>query len=398
MKLRRLVLRNILGNLFRSGAIFLCAALVAGLSLSATLVVLGAEASLRRNLSRMGADIIVIPWGTMSQDFDGAHLAGMMTDRWMPRAYIDRIAAVQGVEVVSPQLYLSTLTDSPFCSLPEMYLVAYDPVTDFVLKPWLEHDPIGNLRLGEAVGGAAVFDPDGDQNIQVYGYPLKLIRTLEETGGDVDQVLFVSFDTAQAILEQVQSQPKPAFEIAPESISTAMVKVQLGSEPHEVAIRILEQVPSVVPIESTGFFQTQRSQMVGLLRIVLLLAGLTWVLATLFMGLVFSLAANERRREIAMLRALGATQTLVLKTLLLEGAALALSGGVIGIGLVILATGLFREQIAHIVNIQITLPSPLLLLSLVATGLVLALMSVTVAAWIPASRLSRQEPALAMRE
>ena len=398
MKLRRLVLRNILGNLFRSGAIFLCAALVAGLSLSATLVVLGAEASLRRNLSRMGADIIVIPWGTMSQDFDGAHLAGMMTDRWMPRAYIDRIAAVQGVEVVSPQLYLSTLTDSPFCSLPEMYLVAYDPVTDFVLKPWLEHDPIGNLRLGEAVGGAAVFDPDGDQNIQVYGYPLKLIRTLEETGGDVDQVLFVSFDTAQAILEQVQSQPKPAFEIAPESISTAMVKVQLGSEPHEVAIRILEQVPSVVPIESTGFFQTQRSQMVGLLRIVLLLAGLTWVLATLFMGLVFSLAANERRREIAMLRALGATQTLVLKTLLLEGAALALSGGVIGIGLVILATGLFRERIAHIVNIQIALPSPLLLLSLVATGLMLALMSVTVAAWIPASRLSRQEPALTMRE
>lgn len=372
--------------------------MVAGLSLSATLVVRGAEAGLRRNLSRMGADIIVIPWGTMSQDFDGAHLAGMMTDRWMPRAYIDRIAAVQGVEVVSPQLYLSTLTDSPFCSLPEMYLVAYDPVTDFVLEPWLEHDPIGNLRLGEAVGGAAVFDPDGDQNIQVYGYPLKLIRTLEETGGDADQVLFVSFDSAQAILEQVQSQPNPAFEIVPESISTAMVKVQLGSEPHEVAVRILEQVPSVVPIESTGFFQTQRSQMVGLLRIVLLLAGLTWVLATFFMGLVFSLAANERRREIAMLRALGATQTLVLKTLLLEGAALALSGGAIGIGLVVLVTGLFREQIAHIVNIQIALPSPLLLLSLVAAGLTLALMSVTVAAWIPASRLSRQEPALAMRE
>jgi putative ABC transport system permease protein len=398
MTLRRLVSRNILGNLFRGGAIFLCAALVAGLSLSATLVVRGAEAGLRRNLSRMGADIIVIPWGTMSQDFDGAHLTGMMTDRWMPRAYMERIAAVQGVEAVSPQLYLSTVVDSPFCTLPEMYVVAYDPVTDFVLKPWLEHDPIGNLRLGEAVGGAAVFDPDGDQNIQAYGYPLKLIRTLEETGGDVDQVLFVSFDTAQAILEEVQSRPKPAFEIAPESISTAMVKVRLGSDPHEVAVRILEQVPSVVPIESTGFFQTQRSQMVGLLRIVLLLAGLTWVLAILFMGLVFSLAANERRREIAMLRALGATQALVLKTLLLEGTALALSGGAAGIGLAILTAGLFHEQIARLMNVQIALPPPLSLLGLAAAGLALALVSVTVAAWIPASRLSRQEPALAMRE
>ncbi len=398
MRLRRLVLRNILGSLFRSGAIFLCAALVAGLSLSATLVVRGAQSGLRRNLSRMGADIMVIPWGTMSEDFDGAHLAGMMTDRWMPRVYMERVAAVQGVEAISPQLYLSTLTDSPFSSLPEMYLVAYDPVTDFVLKPWLEHDPIGNLRLGEAVGGFAIFDPGGDQNIQVYGYPLKLVRTLEETGGDVDQVLFVSFDTAQAILEQVQSQPEPAFELMPESISSAMVKVRLGDDPHEVAIRILEEVPGVVPIESTGFFQTQRGQMVGLLRTVLILAGLTWVLATLFMGLVFSLAANERRREIATLRALGATSQLVLKTLLLEGVLLATSGGTTGICLAVLAAGLFQERIAQGTGILITLPSPLQLLGLAAAGLALAVLSVAVAAWIPASRLSRQEPALAMRE
>jgi ABC-type antimicrobial peptide transport system permease subunit len=99
-----------------------------------------------------------------------------------------------------------------------------------------------------------------------------------------------------------------------------------------------------------------------------------------------------------MLRALGATEPLILRMLLLEGAALALSGGAAGIGLVVLVAGLFQEQITHAVNIQITLPPPLLLLALAAAGLALALASVTVAAWVPASRLSRQEPALAMRE
>ena len=392
----RLVWRNILGNLFRSGAILICAALVAGLSLSATLVVRGAESGLRQNLSRMGADIMVIPWGTMSQDFDGAHLMGMITQRWMPRAYMQRVMAVEGVEAITPQLYLSTLIDSPYCSLPEMYLVAYDPPSDFVLKPWLEHDPIGNLRLGEAVGGAAVSVPEG--KLQVYNYPLKLIRILQETGGDIDHTLFVSFDTAQAILEQVQDQPRPPFEIAPESISSAMVKVRLGSDPHEVAVRILEQVPGVVPIESTGFFQTQRAQMVGLLRTVLALAGLTWVLSTLFMGLVFSLAANARQREIGMLRALGATSRLVLQTLLAEGIVLALSGGIAGISLAVLAAGLFQEQIAEAAGIFIMLPPAPILAGLIAAGLGLAVLSVAVAAWIPASRLSQQEPALAMRE
>ena len=398
MNLRRLVLRNILGSLYRSGAILVCAILVAGLSLSATLVVQGAQGGLRRNLSRMGADIIAIPWGTMSQDLDGAHLVGMMTERWMPRAYMDRIMGIPGVEAVSPQLYLSSITGSPLSSMPELYLVAYDPVTDFVLEPWLEHDPIGNLRLGEAVGGVAVADPDGDQNIQVYGYPLRLIRTLEETGGDADQSLFISFDTALAIVEEVQRQPKPAFEIAPETISTAMVKVRLGNDPHQVAVRMLEQVPGVVPIESTGFFQAQRAQVVGLLRTVLALAGLTWFLAILFMGMVFSLAANERRREIGMIRALGATRTMVLRSLLLEGLILAITGGAAGIALAIVAAGLFGEQIAAATSIQISLPAPLALAGWASAGLLLAVGSVVLAAWLPASKLSKEEPALAMRE
>jgi len=398
VRLWRLVLRNILGNLFRSGAIFLCAALVAGLSLSATLVVRSAEGGLRQNLSRMGADIVAVSWGTMTEDYDGAQLVGMMTNRWMPRAYMERIAAVEGVEAVSPQLYLSTLTDSPFCSLPEMYLLAYDPRTDFVLKPWLEHDPIGYLRLGEAVGGSEVFDPDDNQHIEVYGYPLQLIRTMEETGGDLDQAVFVSFETALAIQEHVQAGPKPPIEIAPESISAAMIKVQLDSDPHEVAVRILEQVPGVLPLESTGFFQMQRGQMVGLMRTVLALSALTWLLSILFMGLVFSLAANERRREIAMLRALGATSNQVLRILLLEGVGLALSGGMAGLGLAIAVAGLLAGQIAQVVGIQIALPPPVLLLGLVVMGLVLAVLSVTVAAWIPVSRLSQQEPAIAMRE
>lgn len=398
MTLSRLVLKNLRGSLFRSGAIFLCAVLVAALGLSATLVVRGADAALRRNLSRLGADIVVIPWGTMSQDFDSAHLVGMMTKRWMPRVYMESIRAVQGVEAVTPQLYLSTIADSPFCTLSELHLVAYEPDTDFVLRPWLEHNPVGRLRLGEAVGGSAVFDPDGDGKIHLHGYPLRLIANLEETGGDVDQTVFVSFDTAQTIIELVQSEPRPAFEIMPESISTAMVKVRLGSNVHDVAVRILEQVSGVVPLESAGLFQTQRTQIVGLLRTILILLGVTWLLSMLFVGLVFSLAAHERRTQIATLRALGATSGLVLKTLLLEGIVLALAGGLAGTGLTVFAAGFLGEPIARATGIQIVLPPPLLLLALTVAALALAVVSVIIGAWVPARSISRQEPALAMRE
>jgi putative ABC transport system permease protein len=432
VSLSRLVLRNILDSLFRSSAILLCAALVSGLGLTSTLVVRGAEEGLRSNLSRMGADIIVIPWGTMSQDWTGAHLMGMLTERWMPRAYMDRLALVRGVAQVSPQLYLATLRDTrdeEYSGSPEaysgrsaVYLVAYDPATDFALKPWLGPTPPEALALGEAVAGALVMPPEGPAladgglasaaaategdafkpaesgTLDAYGFPLRIVGRLEPTGGDIDQTLFVSFETAQALFVYVQAQPKPAFEIAPESISTAMIKVDVDNDPHEVAIRILEQVSSVVPIESTGFFQTQRAQMVGLLRTVLVLLASTWLLSALFVGLVFSLAANERRRQIGVLRALGATAITVFRSLLVESIALAVVGGTAGVGLAILAVQLFGEQLAALANIHVHLPPTPLLLALAGGGLLLAVLTVTPAVWIPARRISAEEPSLAMRE
>ena len=208
----------------------------------------------------------------------------------------------------------------------------------------------------------------------------------------------VEANTAGAILDEVQRQPEPAFELAPESISSAMVKVRLGSDPHDVAVRILEQVPGVVPLESTGFFQTQRSQMVGLLRTVLVLAAVTWLMSMAFVGLVFTLAANERRREMGTLRALGATSGTILRTLLLEGVTLAVTGGLVGLGLAVAVVGLAGPGIARRTGILVALPPPLILAGLAAAGLALAVVSVTVAAWLPARKLSREEPALSMRE
>ncbi|MBN1135046.1 MAG: FtsX-like permease family protein [Anaerolineae bacterium] len=398
MTLSRLAVKNIAGSLFRSGAVFLCAALVAGLGLAATLVVLGAENSLQANLSRMGADLLVFPWGIVNQKAESAHLMSTATQLWMPQADLDRIAQVEGVAAVTPQLYLATLRDSPLSTRPELFLMAYDPATDFVVEPWLEQKLNGGLGLGEAVAGAYILAVDGGQTVSVYGYDLKLAGQLEPTGSDLDQSLFVTFDTAQEILRHTQRSGLSPFKIASGSISTALVKVAMGSDTHDVSVRVMEQVPGVVPIESAGLFQTQRTQMIGLLRTVLIMLSLTWLLSMLFMGLAFSLAVNERRRQIGVLRALGASQTAVLKSLLAESAILALAGGLTGNLLAILLITPLQDQITRLAGVPLLLPAPLAFSGLILGGLFLALASVTLAAYLPAIRISRQEPALVMKE
>ena len=118
----------------------------------------------------------------------------------------------------------------------------------------------------------------------------------------------------------------------------------------------------------------------------------------MFMGLIFSLAANERSRQIGVLRALGAPQATVLRSLLMEAIFLALAGGVAGNVLAALCLVLMRGPITQWARVPILLPAPLPFLGLALVGLLLALVTVTPAALVPASRASRQEPALAMRE
>ena len=123
-----------------------------------------------------------------------------------------------------------------------------------------------------------------------------------------------------------------------------------------------------------------------------------WILAVVFMGLVFSIAVNERRFEIGALRAIGFPSQLILKTLLVEGSALALVGGFAGVLLTNLGFAAFGEQVMSSANLPLRFPSTLGLISFSLGGQTLALLSVTLAGFIPAWRISHEEVAMTMRE
>ena len=125
---------------------------------------------------------------------------------------------------------------------------------------------------------------------------------------------------------------------------------------------------------------------------------MAWVLAMILIALVFSLAANERHHEIAVLRAIGATRHYVFRSLLSEAAMLALAAGVMGIAVTGLGVFLFKDYISGYLRMPFLFPSLSSLAILFVVGIVLSMLTVTIAALIPALRISQQEPAIAMRE
>ena len=164
MQLLRLAVKNIKGNGFRSLAIFLAVMGVAGFLLATTLIIKGAEYSLDSGLKRLGADILVVPAGAENK-VETALLMGKPTNIWMPLDNLQSIAAVPGVQAVSPQIYLSSLYGAACCSVSEMFMVVYDPATDFTVTPWLQKNLGRSLAKGEVIGGSYIFVPAGERHI-----------------------------------------------------------------------------------------------------------------------------------------------------------------------------------------------------------------------------------------
>jgi len=397
MHLLQLARRNIAGNAFRSWVVALCACLVAGLALGTALILRGADSSLRLANQRLGADIVVVPEGTVEK-VEGALLMGHTTRVWMPTRNLDLIAAVPGVQTASPQIYLSTLLNASCCSVPNMFLVAYDPSTDFTLEPWLKSTIGQGLRLGEVVGGAFVFTPEGEQNIQIYGYLVTLKANLEPTGTGIDQSMFMTMETARDIARVSVTMAVAPLEIPEDSISAVMVRLEPGADPQATAVEIMHRVQGVTPIVSSNLFQAYRKQLGSLRAGIGATLSLTLGLSVVLIGLVFSMAANERRRELGVLRAMGASRTFVFRTLLVEAGMLALAGALTGIVLTVLVVYLFHTLIVVTLGLPVLLPALSTLVLEVLAGLAVALVVITLAALLPAWRISRLDPAIAMRE
>ncbi len=365
--------------------------------LSTVIISRGGEESLRLARERLGADVVVVPRGSVT-GVEGALLLGNTTNAYMPRAVVPRVEAVPGVAVASPQLYLTSMANSSCCSVSLMFMFAYDPATDFTIEPWLREKLGQDLTNGQAVGGSDVFVPEGEEKIKLYGYDFDLVGNLERTGTNLDQTLFMTFDTAFDMQQVSQTEAKMALPVLEDTVSSVLVRVAPGADRNAVAAAIGEAIPEVDAVPAAEMFGSYGAQISGVMRTMIVIVVLTVVLSLALMALVFWMAVHERSRQIGVLRALGATQRFVLLSYMTEAVLLALVGGLVGAILAAATMYLFHDLLVSALGFTILLPSLASLLGLIVAGLLIALVVAAVAAFVPALRASRQEPAVSMRE
>ncbi len=208
--------------------------------------------------------------------------------------------------------------------------------------------------LGYAIGdpiivahGLASFTEHKDQPFRVSGI-------LEKTGTPVDRTVIVSMEAIEAIHVDWQSgakmpgQTTPVeairqMDLTPKAVTAALIGVEsplqtfaiqraINEYPEEPLLAIL---PGVALQELWGIVGIAETALLAV-SVMVVVTALIGMMATIFSSL------NERRREMAIFRAMGASPVAILGLLVLEAILTAAAGAVLGLGL--LYVGLFVAQ------------------------------------------------------
>ena len=187
-------------------------------------------------------------------------------------------------------------------------------------------------------------------------------------------------------------------DIDPEQVvSCVLINVADGYSTEEVLNDINIHVKKVKAVQTKEMISGIADSLGGVSAVVGILVAAIWLLGLIVLLLAFTMSVNERKKEFAVLRVLGASRkmlsSLVLKEALLTGVMGAVLGIVTGLLTVIPFNGLIEERL----GLPFLLPSAGSILLLTAAAFAVSVLVSAVSAAYSAYRISRTDPAQILR-
>lgn len=349
--------------------------------------------SMEVGLSRMGADLMVVSESTLT-NISNALLTVEPTDQTLPADAISA-AGIGGMSKVAAQRVLRT-DQSGFGGNAELVdLIGFDPRTDFTVQPWLSERLSGPMQRGDVIVGAARDLPLGSQLV-LFGQPFRVYGKLARTGsGTQERGVFMQSDSlvalAPAVRQRVGAVP-PMLE--PDRVSGFLIEMAPGATELQARFALLSRVPGVKVVTGGSLMTGIRQGLVALLGGLVVLVGLLSVGTAVMVGVLFSAIMAERRRELGLLKAIGAGNGQIVGMAIIEATIATAGGAVIGVLLGVLLLRMFERMLVHhlgemgIPFLWLDGPTTILIAVLCVCGA--ALVGV-VGAWVPAWRLGRSE-------
>lgn len=232
--------------------------------------------------------------------------------------------------------------------------------------------------------GLASFTEHKDQPFQVSGI-------LKKTGTPVDRTVIVSLRAIEAIHvdwqggSQIQGQKTPIdairkMELQPKAVTAALVGIE-----NRLKVFSLQRAINNYPREPLlailpGVALQELWQIIGIAEVALISVSAMVVVTALLgmMAMIFS-SLNERRREMAIFRAMGARPLVIFGMLIFEASMIAISGAILGFALAYIGLYFARPIVDSAFGLWLPSAAPtlnefLLLAAVLAASIIVSLL------------------------
>ena len=393
-----LPIKNLVRKPARSLALIFISAFLALSAFGGTVMVMSLSNGINSLSARLGADIIVTPYAATSQvSYDSVIIQGKPGQFYMDSKYYEEIKTeIEGIDKITAQFYLASAKAS--CCSSRLQIIGFDPATDFSIQPWVEKSYSDKLGLYDAVVGSDV-TPNTDMTVEIYGKTLHVQAMLDKTGTELDSALYVDIDTMKELIRaHNEKNPNQEKTIDPDNVvSSVLIKVADGYDIDEVAGDINLHVRQVKAIRTQNMISGVSESLSGVSATISLLMVVVWILSAVILAIVFTMNINERKKEFAVLRVLGASRVKLAGLVFREAALYGFLGSLFGAVLTVLITALFTPAIENMIGLPFLLPPVPVMLIAGALTVVLTVAAGAVTAASSAVKISKIDTGLILR-
>lgn len=405
MKFYQLPLRNLARKPARTWALILLTGFLAMAVFGGTMIVGSLRSGLGSLEGRLGADLIVVPKtaryssGTGAVSLENILLQGTTGAFYMDAGILDKVRDTEGVEKAAAQTFLASLKAD--CCSARIQVIGFDRESDFTVQPWIIQSYGKTLDTMDVVVGSNISAGVGDL-IRLYDKNCRVVAQLAATGTGLDTAVYCDMNTMQRLLSAAEEKGishKVTSSNSHAVISAVYVKVRQDADIDRV-MTALSSHPrwNVAVIQTKAMITDVSDGLAGVASTVTALIAAVWALAFVILFIAFSMLANERKREFAVLRAVGASKRMLGRMMMTESAVVSLAGGVLGAACGAVLVFSFSGLIESALGMPYLTPGvPAILLTAVAAVALTVLVGGLASARC-AYRLSRVDTGAVLRE
>lgn len=391
---RRIASANLAQKPFRSLSLALVVAIFAFMLFAGSMISANLQSGISSLSARMGADLLVVPQGS-GKKMESVLLRAEPSTFYIDESVLDVVKDIPTVAQASGQLFISSL-DAQCCTV-KVQLIGIDQSTDFVVEPWLRKAVDRPLTGNEVIVGDYIFGEIGSE-IMFYNQKFTIVGRLEPSGMGFDSSVFMSMEAARRIAHLASPDMGDKVDNAYSSI---LVRVKPGVDPISISDEVLDRMglkANVNFVFASNMMSDTSAKLQNIVTVMYSAAAGVWLVAALVMFVVFFFAFNERQKEFATLRALGASKSKVIAIVMTESFLMSLAGTGVGMLFGWLFLEVFSVSIAKAIGLPYLSPASGAFWGTVVTSAVAGLVTCPLATLPTAWRIGRKDIYTSLRE